>query len=105
MTLATLLRALFLIAAILMLAGLAVVVYYDFWFDTWTSTVVSASPDLDVPGDFAEVVFYQSDELLSRADQGASTGRRVLFCGTLLATIAFVGLVIERRRHTGRPGG
>ncbi len=83
---------------VLVVAGLTLLVYFDFHFDTWLRADASAPPWVDAPHDPREMVLYQSDDLVARAEAGLAAGRRLLVPGVVLTLVSGLGLWLVRTR-------
>jgi len=101
------LRFVFAIGLVLVVAGLTLTLYFDHCFDTWIKVDASAPAWIDAPHDPRETAFYQSDDLVARAEAGRAAGLRLFVPGVLLVLVSGIGLSLARWRwpRPAQPGG
>jgi hypothetical protein len=95
----TAIRTLLVVGLVVAGIGLARLVYFTFYFDTWMIQHVPAPDGLEVP--FEESVLVPSDELAAQARDGTDGAWRMVLLGGPLALAGAVGLWLARRRASG----
>jgi hypothetical protein len=99
-----LLRASLVAGYLLVVAGAALFLYFNLWFDTWTRVEASPPPGSDYEGSFTESVLYRNEDLVARARRGSRAGLGLLGLGGVFALPAAISLARARREPGARRG-